>query len=298
MSPLSGTDKALLKITALDVAFGTNQVLHGVDLAVTAGEIVTLIGPNGSGKTTLVRAALGLLQPSSGRIWRKPKLRIGYVPQKLSVDASLPLSVRRFVTLGRHVSAVSASAALDELGLNAMSEQAIQSLSGGEMRRVLLARAMAHQPELLVLDEPTAGVDVGGQADLYGLIEELRKRYGCAVLLISHDLHLVMANTDRVVCLNHHVCCTGTPQDIAVHPEYLTLFGSHHQARLALYTHHHDHSHDLHGALHGHPHEHIHSDLLVDKHGDAQGGEKSNSSDEGEPLTGSTAASLAEHHNG
>ncbi|MFT5445858.1 MAG: zinc transport system ATP-binding protein [Gammaproteobacteria bacterium] len=278
MNTLPKTDNALLEIRALDVAFGTNQVLHGVDLAVTTGEIVTLIGPNGSGKTTLVRAALGLLQPSSGSIWRKPNLRIGYVPQKLSVDTSLPLSVRRFVTLGRHVSAVSACAALDELGLNAMGEQAIQSLSGGEMRRVLLARAMAHQPELLVLDEPTAGVDVGGQADLYGLIEELRKRHGCAVLLISHDLHLVMANTDRVVCLNHHVCCTGTPQDIAQHPEYLTLFGSHHQARLALYTHHHDHSHDL--------------------HGDAHDAEKSHSSDEGETLTGSTATSLAEHDNG
>lgn len=303
MNTLCETGETLLEISALDVAFGTNQVLHGVDLLVTAGEIVTLIGPNGSGKTTLVRAALGLLQPSSGKIWRKPDLRIGYVPQKLVVDASLPLSVRRFVTLGRHVSAMSAAEALDELGLNAMSEQAIQSLSGGEMRRVLLARAMAHQPELLVLDEPTAGVDVGGQADLYGLIEELRKRHGCAVLLISHDLHLVMANTDRVVCLNHHVCCTGTPQDIAEHPEYLTLFGSHHQARLALYTHHHDHAHNLHGDPHGplhsdrhsHGHEHIHSDLLVDTHGDDHGAENSHSRGDGKPLAGSTAASPTEH---
>jgi zinc transport system ATP-binding protein len=289
----SAAGEALLEISALDVSFGTNQVLHGVDLAVTAGEIVTLIGPNGSGKTTLVRAALGLLQPSSGRIWRKPKLRIGYVPQKLSVDASLPLSVRRFVTLGRHVNAYSAGAALDELDLGAMSEQAIQSLSGGEMRRVLLARAMAHRPELLVLDEPTAGVDVGGQADLYGLIEELRKRHGCAVVLISHDLHLVMASTDRVVCINHHVCCTGTPKDIAQHPEYLTLFGSHHKARLALYTHHHDHAHDLHGD----PHEHVHSDLVVEQHdGVHLAGRDETKSIHGEQA--SEASSVADQRNG
>ena len=247
MRPSLTASAHLLEVRSLHVAFGANNVLHDVDLSVTAGEIVTLIGPNGSGKTTLVRTALGLVSARSGSIWRKPGLRIGYVPQSITVDMALPLSVRRFVTLGPDVSADDASRALRELEVSAMRDRPIQSLSGGEMRRVLLARAMAHQPELLVLDEPTAGVDVGGQADLYGIIEGLRTRHGCAVLLISHDLHLVMASTDRVVCLNRHVCCTGTPQDVAEHPEYLTLFGSHHKAQLALYTHHHDHHHDLHG---------------------------------------------------
>ena len=250
MNPTSTSPSHLLKLRSLHVSFGTNEVLHDVDLDVTAGEIVTLIGPNGSGKTTLIRTALGLVSPRSGSVWRKPGLRIGYVPQSITVDTTLPLSVRRFVTLGPGVSADDASQALEEVEIAAMSDHPIQSLSGGEMRRVLLARAMAHHPELLVLDEPTAGVDVGGQADLYALIEDLRTRHGCGVLLISHDLHLVMASTDRVVCLNHHVCCTGTPGDVAEDPEYLTLFGSHHKARLALYTHHHDHHHDLHGDAH------------------------------------------------
>jgi zinc transport system ATP-binding protein len=242
----------LLDVKSLHLSFGSNTVLHNVDLCVTGAEIVTLIGPNGSGKTTLVRAALGLVNAQHGSIWRKAGLRIGYVPQSIKVDLALPLSVRRFVTLGPQVNAEDASQALDELQIRAMQDQPIQSLSGGEMRRVLLARALAQHPELLVLDEPTAGVDVGGQADLYALIEDLRNRHGCAVLLISHDLHLVMASTDRVVCLNRHVCCTGTPQDVAEHPEYLTLFGNQHKAQLALYTHHHDHHHDLHGDLHKH----------------------------------------------
>lgn len=246
------TASRLLEVNSLNVSFAMNKVLHDIDLVVTAGEIVTLIGPNGSGKTTLVRTALGLVNASSGSIWRKPGLRIGYVPQSITVDVALPLSVRRFVTLGPNVGPDAASRALEELEVTMLQERPVQSLSGGEMRRVLLARAMAHHPELLVLDEPTAGVDVGGQADLYALIEELRKRHGCAVLLISHDLHLVMASTDRVVCLNRHVCCTGTPQDIAEHPEYLTLFGNHHEAKLAVYTHHHDHHHDLHGDLDAH----------------------------------------------
>lgn len=240
---------SLLEVKSLHLSFGANKVLNNVDLCVTGAEIVTLIGPNGSGKTTLVRAALGLVNAQSGSIWRKPNLRIGYVPQSIKVDLALPLSVRRFVTLGPKVTAEDASQALEELQIRAMQDRPIQSLSGGEMRRVLLARALAQHPELLVLDEPTAGVDVGGQADLYALIEDLRSRHGCAVLLISHDLHLVMASTDRVVCLNRHVCCTGTPQDVAEHPEYLTLFGSQHKAQLALYTHHHDHHHDLHGDL-------------------------------------------------
>ncbi len=238
---------ALLQLAGVAVRFGTDPVLDAVDLEVRAGEIVTLIGPNGSGKTTLVRAALGLVRPQAGRVQRRAGVRIGYVPQHLSVDATLPLSVERFVSLPVGVTRAQARDALAEAGAGPITGHALRSLSGGELRRVLLARALARRPDLLILDEPTAGVDVAGQADLYRLIERLRRRLGCGVLLVSHDLHLVMAATDRVVCLNRHVCCTGTPEDVVADPAYLTLFGIHGPARLALYTHRHDHDHDLHG---------------------------------------------------
>ena len=245
--------QALLQVRALSVDVGGRAVLDRVDVAVHRAEIVTLIGPNGSGKTTLVRAALGLVPPRAGTIARQPALRIGYVPQHVHVDATLPLSVRRFVALVPGVAAGDTARVLEQVGAQALAGTPMSALSGGEMRRVLLARALARRPDLLILDEPTAGVDVGGQADLYRLIESLRRRHGCGVLLVSHDLHLVMASTDRVVCLNHHVCCTGTPQDVVEDPAYLTLFGSHGRARLAVYAHRHDHDHDLHGGVSGEP---------------------------------------------
>jgi zinc transport system ATP-binding protein len=190
--------QALLQVRALSVDFGGRAVLDRVDVAVHRAEIVTLIGPNGSGKTTLVRAALGLVPPRAGTIARQPALRIGYVPQHVHVDATLPLSVRRFVALAPGVAAGDTARVLEQVGAQALAGSPMSALSGGEMRRVLLARALARRPDLLILDEPTAGVDVGGQADLYRLIESLRQRHRCGVLLVSHDLHLVMASTDRV----------------------------------------------------------------------------------------------------
>ena len=259
----------LLGVRSLSVDFGAAPVLEQVDLDVHRAEIVTLIGPNGSGKTTLVRTAMGLVAPRSGTITRAAELRIGYVPQHVQVDATLPMSVRRFVSLAPGCDSNGADTALDQVGAGAIAGSPMCGLSGGEMRRVLLARALARQPDLLILDEPTAGVDVGGQADLYRLIESLRARQGCGVLLVSHDLHLVMASTDRVVCLNHHVCCTGTPRDVVDHPAYLTLFGSHGLARLAVYAHHHDHEHDLHGAVasEANTHSHAHSNIARAGHG-------------------------------
>jgi zinc transport system ATP-binding protein len=247
-TPVSAA-RPILQLRSLVVEFGGRPVLDQVDLAVHPAEIVTLIGPNGSGKTTLVRAALGLVQARAGTVVRDAGLRIGYVPQHVHVDATLPLSVRRFVSLVPGVAAGEAEEVLDQVGARNLAGAPMNGLSGGEMRRVLLARALARRPELLILDEPTAGVDVGGQADLYRLIEALRRRIGCGVLLVSHDLHLVMASTDRVVCLNHHVCCTGTPRDVVEDPAFLTLFGSHGLARLAVYAHDHDHDHDLHGGV-------------------------------------------------
>lgn len=237
----------LLRLEAINVSFRGQPVLENVQLRVQPGQIVTLIGPNGAGKTTLVRAVLGLLKPNAGSVWRKPKLRIGYMPQKLHVDPTLPLSVLRFLRLVPGVDRVRAVAALSEVGAAQVIDSPLQGISGGELQRVLLARALLREPELLVLDEPVQGVDVAGQAELYQLITRLRDRHGCGVLMVSHDLHLVMSTTDQVVCLNRHVCCSGHPEQVSGDPAFVELFGSNAAKSLAIYHHHHDHAHGLHG---------------------------------------------------
>ena len=239
---------ALIRLEQVTVTFAGQNVLDNIQLSVEPGQIVTLIGPNGAGKTTLVRAVLGLLKPDSGSVWRKPKLRVGYMPQKLHVDPTLPLSVLRFLRLVPGVDRAMALSALKEVGAEQVIDSPVQSVSGGEMQRVLLARALLGDPELLVLDEPDQAVDVHGQAELFGRIETLRRTRGCGVLLVSHDLHTVMARTDRVLCLNGHVCCQGAPEDVRRHPEYRALFGGHADA-LAVYVHHHDHAHASDGAV-------------------------------------------------
>ncbi len=226
------------------------QLLQRADLQLDAGKIVTLIGPNGAGKTTLVRSVLGLIKIDEGSIERAPDLRIGYMPQKLHIEPSLPLSVKRFLALGGKTR-VDMAEILALTGIEKLTDSPMQLLSGGETQRVLLARALLRDPQLLVLDEPVQGVDVGGQAALYTLINDIRKARNCGVLLVSHDLHLVMANTDTVVCLNQHVCCHGHPEQVTSDPAYLALFGSalasDEGGKVALYTHHHDHQHDAHG---------------------------------------------------
>ncbi|UYP30426.1 zinc ABC transporter ATP-binding protein ZnuC [Pseudomonas sp. Z8(2022)] len=240
--------EALIRLDGVAVSFNGQPVLDDVQLSVQPGEIVTLIGPNGAGKTTLVRVVLGLLQPERGSVQRTPRLRIGYMPQKLHVDATLPLSVLRFLRLVPGVDRARALAALAEVGAEQVIDSPLQSISGGELQRVLLARALLREPQLLVLDEPVQGVDVAGQAELYRLISRLRERHGCGVLMVSHDLHLVMSATDQVVCLNRHVCCSGHPEQVSGDPAFIELFGQ--DARsLAIYHHHHDHDHDLHGGV-------------------------------------------------
>jgi zinc transport system ATP-binding protein len=237
----------LVEASDISIRFNGRQVLNRVDMSVYAREIVTLIGPNGAGKTTLVRIILGLLKPDRGKVKRQKGLRIGYMPQRLALSANLPLTVRRFLGLAQvnHVTRLKQVAV--ELEIERLLESQMITLSGGETQRVLLARALLRNPQLLVLDEPVQGVDVTGQAELYGLISRIRNTHDCGVLMISHDLHLVMAATDRVFCLNRHVCCSGHPEAVSRHPAYLELFGSPASAKLALYTHHHDHTHDIHG---------------------------------------------------
>ena len=247
---------------ARGVTFGREgtPILAGVDLAVHEGELLSLIGPNGSGKTTLVRILLGLLKPDAGVVERRPGLRIGYVPQRLSIDRAMPMTAARFLALSPRGDAAARAAALAELGIAHLAGRAVQDLSGGEFQRLLLARALLAEPQLLVMDEPAQGIDVVGQAELYHWIATLRDRRGCGVVLVSHDLHLVMAATDTVVCLNRHVCCTGKPEAVARHPEYLALFGPA-SREFAVYAHKHDHVHDLAGHVHvehEHGHDHAH----------------------------------------
>ena len=239
----------LLTVEKVNLAIRGNSILRDVSLQVTTGEIVALIGPNGAGKSTLARVVLGLIRADSGRVWRKPGARIGYMPQRLVVDDTLPLSVRRFVTLGTPASRERVREALTEVGAVQVFDAPVQAISGGELQRVLLARALLREPELLVLDEPIQGVDVNGQYELYDLISGLRRRRGCGILMVSHELHLVMAATDHVICLNRHVCCSGHPDQVARDPAYLQLFGIEGARALAIYHHHHNHRHDLHGAV-------------------------------------------------
>ena len=241
---------SLVRLEGLSVRLSGHNVLHHVDLALEPGEIVTVVGPNGSGKSTLLRAIIGALAPQSGAITRKPGLRVGYVPQKLHIDPTLPMTVRRFLDLPKRVRDAQAEAALTEAGAGALTTRQMAELSGGQFQRVLLARALLNAPELLILDEATQGLDQPGSAAFYQTIADLRDRLGCAVLMVSHELHVVMAASDRVICLNGHICCEGAPEHVASAPEYRALFGTGTGGALALYRHEHSHSHD-----HDHDHE-------------------------------------------
>ncbi|GGK62496.1 zinc ABC transporter ATP-binding protein ZnuC [Amphritea balenae] len=239
----------LIKIDQLNINFGENRVISDVSLSLKRGEITTLIGPNGAGKTTLVKAVLGLLNPSSGTITRNEALRIGYMPQKLHIDTTFPLTVERFLKTAAFSGTDDQLDALRSVKAETLLKQSVHSLSGGEMQRVLLARALLRKPELLVLDEPAQGVDINGQVELYNLIARIRDQYNCAVLMISHDLHLVMAATDQVICLNRHICCSGHPEQVSSDPSYIELFGVPGSENLALYSHHHNHQHNEHGDI-------------------------------------------------
>ncbi|MEM9475984.1 MAG: metal ABC transporter ATP-binding protein [Pseudomonadota bacterium] len=242
---------SLLSVEGLSVSYGANTVLRGVDLAVEPGEIVTIVGPNGSGKTSLFRAIIGATAPSAGRIARKPGLNIGYVPQRLHIDQTLPITVDRFLRLTARLDRRACVQALEDAGVPDLLKRQMSQLSGGQFQRVLLARALINKPELLLLDEATQGLDQPGSAAFYRQIEAVRAETGCAILMISHELHVVMSASDRVICLNGHVCCQGTPAVVASAPEYRALFGTGTGGALALYRHDHDHGHD-----HDHPHSH------------------------------------------
>ncbi|MDE0201722.1 MAG: metal ABC transporter ATP-binding protein [Rhodospirillaceae bacterium] len=228
----------------LVVRYGGRAVLNRVSIEVRRREVVSVIGPNGAGKTTAIRALLRLIKPDAGVVHHAPGVVVGYVPQRIEPQELLPLTTRRFLTMAGRRARAEATAVLDEVGAAALIDRQLSSLSGGEFRRVLLARALLRNPDLLVLDEPIQQVDFAGQLAMHRLIGRLRDRRGCGVLVVSHDLHLVLGATDRVVCINGHVCCAGEPEAVSRHPEYVSLFGPSAAAALAVYTHDPGHRHD------------------------------------------------------
>ncbi|WP_295895926.1 zinc ABC transporter ATP-binding protein ZnuC [uncultured Vibrio sp.] len=239
----------LVELNDICVSFNEKRVLDQVSFTLERKKITTLIGPNGAGKSTLVKVLLGLQTPDSGSINLSKPCKIGYVPQKLRLNDALPLNVKRFLQLAGRYSAQEILDALKLVRAEHLLNYNMHQLSGGENQRVLIARALLQRPDLLVLDEPAQGVDIQGQIDLYELIDDIRHRFSCAVFMVSHDLHLVMAKTDNVICLHHHICCSGAPQDITSHPTYIALFGHSGRESLALYEHQHQHHHhDLSGS--------------------------------------------------
>lgn len=235
--------------------YGPREVLHEVNFSIRPREIVTIVGPNGAGKTTLLKCLLGLETADYGDVTRAADLRIGYVPQQFRVQPSLPLTVASFLTLYGPLQ----PALAEKLAVANLMTHTLASLSGGELRRVLLLRALLHAPQILVLDEPTQGVDVAGQGELYRLLKRLSEELGFAVLMVSHDLYVVMASTQRVICLNHHVCCEGTPQHVGGDASFRALFGDDLANQLALYHHHHTHAHGLADEAYPHTHHHDHA---------------------------------------
>lgn len=268
----------LIKAENVSHKYETNTVLQNISFQIFPKEIVTLIGPNGAGKSTLLKILLGLTKPSQGKVSRQKKLKIGFMPQKIQIDPTLPMTVERFLQLGlpkKHQTFFSklknglfkgaySNTLIDkttqELNIVNLLKQPIQKVSGGEMQRILLARALIREPDLLVLDEPVQGVDLQGQTEIYDYINKIRNDYGCGILMVSHDLHIVMKHTDEVLCLNQHMCCTGHPQTISKNTEFQALFGDLSES-LAVYEHHHDDSCQLTHGLHAqnlHP-QHQHS---------------------------------------
>ena len=233
-----------------NVGFQQNQkwLVQGVSLQVEKGKIVTLIGPNGSGKSTTAKIALGLFKNIEGQV-EKFTNNIGYVPQKISIDWTLPLRVRDFMLLTDNLTEDVIDEALSLTGVINLKDKSLGNLSGGEFQRVLLARAISKKPELLVLDEPVQGVDFTGEIALYELIKEISEKLNCGILLISHDLHTVMSATDHVVCLNGHVCCSGSPKEVEKNSEYKALFGEQTSQTLSVYEHKHDHEHSIDGKI-------------------------------------------------
>ncbi|OCL17864.1 zinc ABC transporter ATP-binding protein ZnuC [Gilliamella sp. wkB72] len=230
----------LMALNNISVKINQQKILYDVSLTINLSQIITILGPNGAGKSTLVKVILGLISPTTGTIERASDLTIGYVPQSINLNPTLPITVKRFMQLNKQLSYDDIIQTLSLVKAQYLIDRSMHQLSGGELQRVLLAQALAKRPKLLILDEPTQGVDVNGQVLLYDLIIDAKTKFSCGVVMVSHDLHLVMAKTDEVICLNHHICCSGTPANVSNDPEFVSLFGPHGASQIALYKHHHN----------------------------------------------------------
>ena len=240
----------LIKVDDLSVSFNSQIILSNISMTLKEKEIITIIGPNGAGKSTLIKAILGLIKYDQGVITIKKGIRIGYMPQKIVFQHLMPITVKRFLMLTPYkISNRALNKLLVELSIDHIMSFPLQNISGGELQRILLARALLNDPDLLILDEPTQGVDITGQADFYQLINLVKEKYNCGILVVSHDLHLVMANSNSVLCLNKHICCFGHPDSVRNHPSFLKIFGEKLSKDIAVYKHNHDHKHLLNGKI-------------------------------------------------
>lgn len=237
----------LIELQDISVVTAQKTIIRDINLKIYPNSVITIVGPNGGGKSTLLKVLLKLISPNTGKVTYSNNVRIGYVPQKIQLDQTLPITVAKFLQLKKGITSQEIEKSLDLLSIRHLSESSLHKLSGGEMQRVLLARAILNKPNLLVLDEPTQGVDINGQVELYQLIKTMRETLNCAVLMVSHDLHLVMADTNEVLCVNQHICCAGTPETISNDPEFIHFFGNQFAKNIAVYTHNHNHRHNLHG---------------------------------------------------
>jgi zinc transport system ATP-binding protein len=240
--------KLLVKLENAGVQRMSKWLVKGISFEISQGQIVTLIGPNGSGKTTTAKMILNIMNADEGQITRNTD-KMAYVPQKINIDWTMPLRVIDFMKITNNLNDNQVIESLTTTGVDKLLYNQIHNLSGGEFQRVLIARAIAKKPDLLVLDEPVQGVDYNGEIALYNLIKKISVNLNCGILLISHDMHFVMSTTDHVVCLNGHICCSGTPSSVVKNPEYIKLFGEHNSETLSYYQHHHDHSHDNDGSV-------------------------------------------------
>ena len=240
--------KLLVKLENAGVHRSSKWLVRGISFEINQGQIVTLIGPNGSGKTTTAKMILNILNADEGLVTGNAN-KMAYVPQKISIDWTMPLRVIDFMKLTSNLNNTQVNESLTMTGVDKLLYNQINSLSGGEFQRVLIARAIAKKPDLLVLDEPVQGVDFNGEIALYNLIKENSISLNCGILLISHDMHFVMSTTNHVICLNGHICCSGTPGSVVKNPEYIKLFGEHNSETLSYYQHNHDHSHNHDGSV-------------------------------------------------
>ena len=240
--------KLLVKLENAGVQRISKWLVKGISFEISQGQIVTLIGPNGSGKTTTAKMILNIMNSDEGQITRNTD-KMAYVPQKINIDWTMPLRVIDFMKITNNLNNNQVIESLTTTGVDKLLYNQIHNLSGGEFQRVLIARAIATKPDLLVLDEPVQGVDFNGEIALYNLIKKISVTLNCGILLISHDMHFVMSTTDHVICLNGHICCSGNPSSIVKNPEYIKLFGEHNSETLSYYQHQHDHSHDNDGSV-------------------------------------------------